>query len=124
MVKYNSLLYFIFTSLLVIPISGCQTITKKVLPPEPVIVSHSLDYSSTRLFEYSVRVKGDVRNDGGDGYVVVEVILSQDGNEWKKTYQMYMESKQTLPFELVFDEVKLFGSEPSYVVDAYPLGEK
>ena len=69
----------------IVLITNYQYLFKTVVPPVPVIVSSDFDGSSTRLFEFSAKVHGDVRNDGGDGYIVIEAEVNQDKNSWKKT---------------------------------------
>lgn len=106
----------------IIFIANYQNIFKSVLPPDPVIVSSKADGSSSTVFEFSTQVTGEVRNQGGDGYVVIEAVVSQDGRDWTKTKQIYMPSYQTESFELIFDEVELFDTGPTYSVRAYALG--
>jgi hypothetical protein len=105
-------------------VANYQNIFKKVFPPSPVIVSSQADGSSSSLFDYSIKVTGEVSNKGGDGYVVVEAIAYQNDNEWKKTTTIQMESYQTGQFEFIFDEVKFLTSEPKYAVRTYPLGSE
>jgi len=107
---------------IIILIANYQNIFKSVLPPAPVIVSSKADGTSSTIFEFSTRVTGEVRNQGGDGYVVIEAVVSQDGTDWTKTKQIYMPSYQTESFELIFDEVELFETGPTYSVRAYRLG--
>jgi len=35
-------------------------------------------------------IKGEVRNEGGDGYIVIEATVIQDNNSWTKPQQMYL----------------------------------
>ena len=103
-------------------IANYQNIFKSVLPPDPVIVSSKADGSSSTIFDYSMKITGEVRNRGGDGYVVIESLVDQEGQKWTKTKQMYMPSHQTSRFEIVFDEVELFDADPKYSIRAYALG--
>lgn len=103
-------------------IANYQNIFKSIIPPKPVIVSENADGSSSKLFDYSIKVFGELRNDGGDGYVVIEATVSQEDHEWKKTQQMYLQAYQTEKFELVFDEVKFLDANPVYSVKTYALG--
>lgn len=91
----------------------------KVMPPQPIVVSSIADASSSKLLEYSVKVKGVVRNEGGDGYVVVEATVQQGGDSWTKTERIYLSSFETKDFELIFDEARMLGENPSYYVRAY-----
>lgn len=93
----------------------------KVMPPQPIVVSSTADASSSKLLEYSVKVKGVVRNEGGDGYVVVEATVQQGGDSWMKTERIYLSSFETKDFELIFDEARMLGENPSYYVRAYNI---
>jgi len=99
-----------------------QEIFRSITPVKPIIVSSQADGSSSTLFEYSVKVTGEIVNRGGDGSVVVEATLFQGENQWTKTKELYMTSYETSSFEIIFDEAKLLDAEPEYKVTAFPLG--
>ncbi len=121
--KTNNLVRNVIIILVVILfISNYQKIFKTVIPPKPVIVSTHADDSSTKLLDYSIKVMGEISNRGGDGYIVVEVTVSQKNNKWTKTQNIYLQSYQTQGFEIVFDEVELLAGDPKYIVKAYALG--
>jgi hypothetical protein len=103
-------------------IANYQNIIKSVIPPNPIIVSSKADGSSTKLFDFSILVSGEVRNEGGDRYIVVEATLSQGNHKYTKTQQIHLESYQTSAFKIVFDEAKLMDSDPEYGVRAFALG--
>lgn len=99
-----------------------QSLFKTIVPPKPVVVSSYADGSSSKLFEYSVKVVGSIRNDGGDGYVVAEATVSQDGETWTKTDQIFLGSYETAAVEFVFDEVRLLRQTPEYDLRVHALG--
>jgi len=99
-----------------------QSLFKSVVPPDPVVISSYADGSSSRLLEYSIKVVGSIRNDGGDGYIVAEATVVQDGREWTKTDQFFLGSHETAQVELVFDEVRLLSRAPEYNLSAHALG--
>lgn len=103
-------------------ISNYQKIYKTVIPPNPVIVSSHADDFSSKLFDYSMKVMGEISNKGGDGYIIVEVTVNQGNNKWTKTKNIYLQSYQTQGFEIIFDEVELLSESPKYYVRAYALG--
>lgn len=89
------------------------------IQPYPVIVSSKSSFASSKLFEYSVSVSAVIRNDGGDGNVVLKVTVTQDGNSWTKTSKKFFGSKETAEMELKFDEVKLLGGEIKKRINVY-----
>lgn len=108
--------------LIVTALLNWQTIFKAVAPPIPVIVSYEGDDLSSGLLDYSMRVFGVIRNDGGSGNIVFEVTVYEGDKTWTKTKVEYFNSKETKELKLVFDEVHLFGSG-KYSVRAYPYGK-
>jgi len=113
----------VVTLIVIIFITNYQTIFKTVYPPKPVVVSSKFNDSSTRLFEYSAKVEAVIRNDGGNGDIVFEATVYQDGNTWTKTAKRYFESKETSTMELQFDEVKMLGGKIQSQVRAYSFGK-
>lgn len=99
-----------------------QSLFKTFVPPKPVVVSSYADGSSSKLFDYSIKVTGSLRNEGGDGYVVVEATVYQNGHEWTKTDQVFLGAYETTEVEFVFDEVRLLQSAPEYNLQAHALG--
>lgn len=99
-----------------------QEIFRSITPPDPVIVSSYADGSSSSLFNYSLVVKCEVLNKGGDGTVVVEATVYQGSKDWSKRKTLYLPSNNTDKVEIVFDEVKLFAKAPQYQVNVFPLG--
>ena len=77
---------------------------------------------SSRILNYSIKVKGEVRNKGGDGYIIVKATAIQEGQEWDRTQKIYLTAYESAPFEFIFDEVKLLKDDPTYKVKAYAMG--
>ncbi len=113
----------VITILVILLITNYQTIFKTVYPPKPVVVSSEFDDSSTKLFEYSAKVEAVIRNDGGNGDIVFEATVYQDGNSWTKTAKKYFEAKETSTMVLQFDEVKLLKGEIQSRVRVYSFGK-
>jgi len=103
-------------------IANYQSIFKSVVPPMPEIVDSSADGTSSSLFNYSMKVVGQVTNKGGDGYVVVKATANQEGNKYEKTKQIYLPAYQTENFIFIFDEVKLLKKQPTYYVETFAVG--
>ena len=117
---------YIFIGLLllggILVLANYQDIFDTVVPPNPEILNELADGSSSSLFDYSLKVKGEVRNNGGHGYVIVKATAIQEGNEWERTQKIYLSSYETQAFEFIFDEVKLLKEEPTYKIDTFALG--
>jgi hypothetical protein len=113
----------VITIIVILFITNYGTIVKTVYPPEPVIVSSESSDASSRLFEYSAKVKAVIRNDGGNGDIVFEATVYQGENSWSKSAKKYFESKETATMELQFDEVKMLKGEIQSRVRAYSFGK-
>jgi hypothetical protein len=87
----------------------------------PVVVSSQADGLSSKILDYSVRVFGSIRNDGGDGYVVVEATVFQGNDSWTKTAKIYLSSGTTGDYKIVFDEVRLLNKTPKFRVSCRSL---
>ncbi len=109
-------------ALFVIVIARWQTIFKMFAPPIPIVASYGGDDLSSTLGDYSIRVWASVRNDGGDGEVVLEATVYQGEHHWTKTATRRLTAKETARMEIDFDEVALFDADPKYKVWAYPVG--
>lgn len=120
MKKYIFIGLFLIVGITVL--ANYQSIFETVVPPNPLIINESADGSSSRIFNYSMKVKGEVRNTGGDGYIIVKAIASQEGQEWDRTQKIYLSAYESAPFEFIFDEVKLLKDEPTYRLEAYSMG--
>ena len=119
--KRNILFASMFFLGIIYTISNYQSIYKYLVPPKPEIISSSSDDSFSSIFEYTTKVIVNVRNNGGDGYVVVKAIVYQDGAKYQKTKQMYLLSYQTERFDFIFDEVEYLKSTPEYIAKTYSL---
>lgn len=113
----------VITIAVILIITNYGTIIKTFYPPNPVIVSHNASDLSSRLFEYSTKVEAVIRNDGGDGDIVFEATVNQNGNSWTKSTKKYFESKKTATIKLEFDEVGLFKDKIQYLTRAYSFGK-
>jgi len=89
-----------------------------------VVVSQSAKADNSDLFDYAIKVSASVRNDGGDGEVVFEVTVHQDGKSWTKTQSKYLTAKATSDFEIRFAEVKFFNDFPNCQIRTYALGQE
>lgn len=99
-----------------------QSIYKSIVPPMPEIVYSSADGTSSKLFNYSMKVVGQVTNKGGDGIVVIKATANQGEQKYEKTQQIYLSAYDTQEFEFIFDEVKLLKKDPTYNVETFALG--
>ena len=107
---------------LILVVANYQKLYKTIVPPIPEVVSSYADGTSSSLFNYSTKVFAEVRNIGGDGYVVFEAKVFQGRHEWTKTKSIYLKSYDTKKVSLIFDEVELLAVDPSYNTKVYTLG--
>jgi hypothetical protein len=121
MKKKNIIIVVILISGILL-LANYQSIFKSIIPPIPEIVNSSADGTSSTLFNYSMKIVGQVTNKGGDGYVVVEATVYQGGNKYEKVKQLYLPAYQTEKFKFIFDEVKFLKKEPTYTVETFALG--
>ncbi len=89
--------------------------------PAPVIVSSFADHQSGSIFDASMRVVADIRNDGIAGDVVLEATVYQGDKQWTKTKKELFTARETKKLEISFDEITLLGGEQTFTVKAYPL---
>ena len=115
----------LFIVIITIIIAGLnwKTLYRKFAPPKPVIISKGADDLSSKLFDYSVEVWTDVRNDGGDGFVVMKATFYQNRKSYTKTTRKYFNYLETARMKIVFDEARLFGGDGRYSVDVLSGGK-
>jgi len=96
--------------------ANSQTLAKKLFLPLPELVSVQANDLNSSLLDYGMLVTGDVRNDGGDGYVKVKAVVYQGKHQWIKTTTIYLESGNTGNFEISFNEISFIGDQPKVKV--------
>ena len=111
----------VFVLLVIGVLLNWQTIFKAFAPPFPVVVSYNYKDTSS-LFDYKMRVYATIRNDGGNGDVVMEVTVREGRKSWTKTKKEYFNSKQTKTMDIGFTEITLFGNT-RYGIKAYAFGK-
>jgi len=89
----------------------------KLLPVRPVIVStrHNSDHS--KLTDYCATIVADIRNDGGNGEVVIEVKYTEGANTWTKSKREAFTANETKTIALDFPEATL-GTNGAYEITA------
>ncbi|HOR57908.1 MAG TPA: hypothetical protein PLV82_04645 [bacterium] len=87
-------------------------ILKEYSKPKPIVVSSKFDDSSSKFMEYSGKLVVEVRNEGGKGGIILEAEVQQGEESWKKTQNLYVNSNDTVTYEVIFDEVKMMGAKP------------
>ncbi len=88
------------------------SLIKVVTPPKHLIGGSKTDNTSSWLGNYSYRVCDQIRNDGGDGYVIFEATVHQGEKKWNKTKKRHFQTNETAEMELIFDEVKILELPP------------
>jgi len=99
------------------------TIFRLFAPPNPVTVSKGVENASTHLLEFDAGVWAEIRNDGGNGTIAMKVTFSQEGKTFVKTTTRYFKSLETARMEIVFEEAKLLGGQPTYSLEVYSYGK-
>jgi hypothetical protein len=120
----KSVIIVLLLAIVVIFVSlNWQTIYRSFAPPKPIVVSEGADNSTTTLFEYSVKVWAEIRNDGGNGTIAMEATFVQGDKTFTKTTTRYFKSLETGRMELVFDEATMLGGEKIYSIRVFPYGK-
>ena len=86
--------------------------------PKPIVVSSRADGSKSGLFKARTTVWATVQNQGGDGNVLVTFHVYQNGNDYDRSKQIYLQANESQDLEMTFDEVKMLEGEVTYHVDA------
>jgi len=89
----------------------------KILPPMPVIVSSRTNSDKSRLTDYCATIIADIRNDGGNGDIVVEIKYSEGAQAWTKSKRDSFTANETKTISLDFPEATL-GGEGVYEISA------
>jgi hypothetical protein len=93
-----------------------------VHPPSPTVVeSHAGEDQSSRLFAYREAVYATVINQGGSGRVLVTAQLTQGGNLYERTKEVYINANQSQEVHFVFTEPKALGGSMTFSVAARAL---
>lgn len=88
---------------------GCdpkRPISAQLRPPNPKVVSVQWK-SANKFLEREGWVVACVRNDGGDGSVVVEAYATSKGRKVTKSEPVYMQANQTKYVEIYFTEASV-----------------
>ena len=89
----------------------------KLLPVRPIIVSTRTNSDKSELTDYCATIIADIRNDGGNGDVVIEVKYIEGANNWTKSKREAFTANETKTILLDFPEATL-GGEGSYEITA------
>jgi hypothetical protein len=89
----------------------------EVNPPKPRLVeSHGNEDPSSTIFHFHEGVYATVLNEGGSGKVLVKAILTQDGNTYERSEDVFMGANQTRDFHFNFTEPSRTGGKMEYYV--------
>lgn len=106
----------VFFSLWVIGFIASGSATK-LLPVSPVIVSTRNNSDHSELLDYCATIIAEVRNDGGNGDVVIEVKYSEGAQAWTKSTRQKFTANETKTISIDFPEATL-GGEGIYEISA------
>lgn len=86
--------------------------------PKPTVVTSRADGSKSGLLKARTTVWATVQNQGGAGNVVVTFHVYQDGNDYDRSKQIYLQANESQDLEVTFDEVKMLGGDITFHVEA------
>lgn len=101
---------------IVVAISGLFVVRGglvKLLPPVPTVVSSSTNSNGTTLTNYCRTIVAEIRNDGGNGDVVVDITYKERGMEWVKSSRQNFSANETKKVSMEFSEAQI-GEEGRY----------
>ena len=108
-------------AILIIAILNSQQLYSLVIPVEPEVTSLDIvDRSS--LLDYKVSVDGFVSNHGGNGDVIVTVMLYQGAYEYEKNVALSLTADAGENFSIDFPEVKILNGNVSCEATVRPVG--
>jgi len=81
----------------------------RAMPPLPVVVSSSSNEGGTTMTDYCRTITTDVRNDGGNGDVVISITYYERGQEWTKSARQSFTANETKKVSMQFPEAQLGG---------------
>lgn len=111
--------YLIVIGLLTLALAGCDVRAKidKALPVDPTVVSSRTNSDNSRFTDYCATIVADIRNDGGNGEVVIEIAYSEGDKTWTKSKRETFTANETKTVSIDFPEATL-GSDGKYSVTA------
>ena len=89
----------------------------KLLPVSPVIVSTRNSSDKSKLTDYIATITADIRNDGGNGEIVIEIKYMEGTQAWTKSTRERFTTNETKSVSLDFPEATL-GGEGKYEITA------
>lgn len=89
----------------------------KVLPPNPVVVSTRTSTANSSLTDFCQTITADIRNDGGNGDIVIEMKYSEGAQTWTKSKREGFTANETKIISIDFTEATLSG-EGRYEITA------
>jgi hypothetical protein len=117
------IILFLIAIAIIFAVLNWRSVYRKFAPPKPVIVSKGADDLSSKLFDYSVQVWADVRNDGGDGFVVMKATFYQNRKSYTKTTRKYFNSLETARMKIIFDEAGFFDGNSQFSINVLSNGK-
>ena len=88
--------------------------------PRPVII----DTAATVINDNGIskiKTEVEIQNNGGKGYIVLEVKAAAENESWEKTINSYIKSKKTQKLQVIFDERNIADKNPQFEFNVYPF---
>ena len=91
--------------------------------PGPVILSTNVT-TITVNDTPKIKVEVEIKNNGGKGYIVVEIKASAKDETWEKNIDILMKPKKTQTLQVIFDDRNIASKNPEFNFHAYPFLKK
>ena len=116
---FSTLLIF---GIIIVGLVNSQDIYAVTFPVKPEVTSLNITDRSS-LLDYKVSVDGFVSNQGGNGDVIVTVVLRQGSDRYEKNISLSLTADAGSSFRIDFPEVRMFNGEVSCRAFVKPIGK-
>jgi len=91
--------------------------------PAPEILSTNITTITT---DGAPKIKAavEIKNNGGKGYIVIEIKASSGDETWEKNIDILMKPKKTQTLQVIFDDRNIVSKNPEFNFHAYPFLKK
>ncbi len=88
--------------------------------PDPVIISTNTSVINDNG-DYKIKAEAEIKNNGGDGYIVLEVKALYGNESWDKNINSYLKSNKTQNLQVIFDDKNIADKNPKFDFYVYPF---
>ena len=91
--------------------------------PAPTILSTNVTPITTDGI-HKIKTEVEIKNNGGKGYIVIEIKASAGDETWEKNIDILMKPKKTQTLQIIFDDRNIANKNPEFNFHAYPFLKK